>query len=150
MYLANRLKLGNQIVGAVSWQSWLTPDVPSMVPLCTMWAQSVFKCRIQKLSKTQFFQMALLQEILDLLKTCLEQNYFEFNGSLYSSSEGLIMGNPLSPLLAKTFMDSLEREISIHPIFKKFIYWYRYVDDIVTKVTDSKLNSFFSLATIKN
>ena len=41
------------------------------------------------------------------------------------------MGNPLSPLLAEIFMNNLEDIISKHPLFKKCIYWHRYVDDIL-------------------
>ena len=39
------------------------------------------------------------------------------------------MGNPLSPLLPKIFMNNLEDIISKHSLFKKCIYWY--VDDIL-------------------
>lgn len=84
------------------------------------------------------------QEILDILTECLKQNYFEFNGQFYTSNVGLIMGNPLSPLLAEIFMDFIESEIKKHPLFKKFLYWHRYVDDIFTCFTgtDRQLNIF--------
>ena len=84
------------------------------------------------------------QEIMDTLKVCLEQNYFEFNNDFYTSNEGLIMGNPLSPLLAEIFMNFLENKISQHSNFKYFLYWYRYVDDVIAcfSGTDRQLNSF--------
>lgn len=47
------------------------------------------------------------------------------------SKDGLIMGNPLSPLLAEIFMDKLENIIHQNNLSKNFVYWYRYVDDIV-------------------
>ena len=81
---------------------------------------------------------------MDTLKVCLEQNYFEFNNDFYTSNEGLIMGNPLSPLLAEIFMNFLENKISQHSNFKYFLYWYRYIDDVIAcfSDTDRQLNSF--------
>lgn len=98
---------------------------------------------VEKLLTLKNVNIIKKQEILDTLKTCLEQNYFEFDRTLYSSGEGLIMGNPLSPLLAEIFMDSLEDKISKH-IFKKFIYWYGYVDDVLACFTgtDRQLTQF--------
>ena len=87
------------------------------------------------------------QEILNLLTIVLEQNYFEFDNNIYLGSDGLIMGNPLSPLLAEIFMNSLEEHVSKNPLFKQFIYWYRYVDDILTCFTgtDRQLSQFLTL-----
>ena len=50
----------------------------------------------------------IINDILCLLTVCLKQNYFQFQNKIYSCSKGLIMGNPLSPLLAKIFMNNLE------------------------------------------
>ena len=57
------------------------------------------------------------------------------------------MGNPLSSLLAEIFMNSLEEYVSKNPLFKQFIYWYRYVDDILTCFTgtDRQLSQFLTL-----
>lgn len=84
------------------------------------------------------------QEILITLKTCLTQNYFEFNNTIYTNNKGLIMGNPLSPLLSEIFMNFIESKISEHSLFKKFIYWYRYVDDVLACFTgtDRQLKIF--------
>lgn len=99
---------------------------------------------VEELLSVKNVNIVKKQDILASLKTCLEQNYFEFNGTIYSSKEGLIMGNPLSPLLAEIFMDSLENKISKHPLFSKFVYWYRYVDDILACFTgtDRQLQLF--------
>lgn len=85
------------------------------------------------------------QDIIVSLAACLDQNYFEFNNSIYVSKDGLIMGNPLSPLLAEIFMDNLESKIHQNALSKNCIYWYRYVDDIITCFvgTDRQLQSFF-------
>lgn len=56
---------------------------------------------------------------------CIDQNYFYFNGTIYSSNEGPIMGNPLSPLSADIFMNNLEENISNYPLSNKFINWFQ-------------------------
>ena len=108
---------------------------------------------LEKLLDSQNLNYIKKQEILESVKTCLNQNCFEFNNNFYSSNEGLIMGNPLSPLLAKIFMDHLENIICKHPLFKQFIYWHRYVDDILTCFTgtDRQLTQFLEfINTIHN
>ena len=75
--------------------------------------------------------VVIQNEIITLLETCLHQNYFSFDGKYYFSNEGLIMGNPLSPLLAEIFMNNIEKMIFKHPLTNKILYWYRYVDDIL-------------------
>jgi len=54
------------------------------------------------------------------------------------------MGSPLSPLLAEIFMDHLEKIIHKHKISNSFIYWYRYVDDVLACFTGTnrQLDSF--------
>lgn len=47
--------------------------------------------------------------ILLILEVCLLQHYFLFNGTYYSSPNGLIIGNPLSPLLAEIFNGQFRR-----------------------------------------
>lgn len=56
------------------------------------------------------------------------------------------MGNPLSPLLAEIFVDNLEKQIFNHPLSKRFLYWHRYVDDIITcfSGTNRQLDQFLS------
>ena len=61
------------------------------------------------------------QDILNLSKDCLNQNYCEFDGKIYMGKEGLAMGNPLSPLASEIFMDYLETKIRAHPYFKLFM-----------------------------
>ncbi|XP_050511970.1 uncharacterized protein LOC126888016 [Diabrotica virgifera virgifera] len=67
--------------------------------------------------------------IKSLLQFCLSQDFFVFNNKLYRQPEGLAMGNPLSPLLADLFLDSLETKfVQSRP---EIILWHRYVDDIL-------------------
>ena len=76
-------------------------------------------------------------DIINLLKTCLNQNYFCFNEKFYESKDGLIMGSPLSPLLAEIFLDNLETKFHSNKASNSLLYWYRYVDDILVCFTGS-------------
>ena len=60
------------------------------------------------------------------------------------STEGLIMGNPLSPILAEISMDFIEQKIHENKLCTNCIYWYRYVDDIIVFYTGTnrQLNNF--------
>lgn len=70
------------------------------------------------------------QAIIDLLSVCLEQNFFVFNGDIFSQPDGLSMGCPLSPFLADLFMDDLESSFLSSDFASEIIFWGRYVDDI--------------------
>ena len=85
------------------------------------------------------------EDLIYAFKTCLEQNYFEFNSKIYTDGNSLAMGNPLSPVSAEIFMDDLESKIEKHPLFSRFIFWYRYVDDIFACFlgTSRQLTTFF-------
>jgi hypothetical protein len=75
-----------------------------------------------------------LDDISKLLKTTLNQNYFEFNSKYYKQNDGLAMGSPISGTLANLYMNHLETTKIMNaenPFFDKIIYWHRYVDDII-------------------
>ena len=50
-----------------------------------------------------------LTELLKLATT--NQLFFQLNGTLYEEVEGVAMGSPLGPLLANTFMCSIEEKL---------------------------------------
>jgi hypothetical protein len=64
--------------------------------------------------------------------------FFQFNKVWYKQSDGLGMWSPISPLLADFFMNFLEEKISILPLFKNLVFYYRYVDDILGLWTGTK------------
>lgn len=71
-----------------------------------------------------------INETIRLLRLTLKQNYFIFNGTVYSQEQGLGMGSPLSGLLAEIFMNDLESKFFNNDTMKdKIPFWNRYVDD---------------------
>lgn len=53
-------------------------------------------------------------EILAAFQTCLNSNYFRFNNITYFFSEdSVIMGNPLTPLLADIYTKNIDVKIQI-------------------------------------
>jgi hypothetical protein len=71
-------------------------------------------------------------EILNLVKTVLDQNYFSFNNEFYTQDSGLAMGAPSSAILAEVFLQEVEHN-EIYTILKKYNIegYFRYVDDIL-------------------
>ncbi|CAB4032031.1 Hypothetical predicted protein, partial [Paramuricea clavata] len=71
------------------------------------------------------------EEIIDLLKLCLESTFFQYNGSFYQQLHGTAMGSPVSVVVAEIVMQRLEeRALSSYPNPPPF--WFRYVDDTLT------------------
>lgn len=72
-----------------------------------------------------------VNEILRLIRLTLKHNYFSFNNVLYSQTQGLPMGSPLSGILANIYMDSLENQFLNNLQNRSAIEsWDRFVDDI--------------------
>ena len=90
----------------------------------------------------------IITEVLASFKCCTSQNYFNFNNSFYSQTQGVPMGSPLSPLLAEIFMNHFETQLlhSNHPLVKYVHTWYRYVDDVfcIWSGTQRQLNQFLN------
>ena len=66
----------------------------------------------------------------ELLKLCVCENTFVFNGKIYQQIDGVAMGSSLGPLLANIYMAHLEKEYFLkykHPFSPSF--YRRYVDD---------------------
>lgn len=67
-------------------------------------------------------------KIMELLKICVENTHFHFNGKMYRQISGLAMGAPTSGFAADIFMQSLERR-ALATFFHPPCVWKRYVDD---------------------
>ena len=78
---------------------------------------------VQTLSKTEF------KEVLSL---ATKDSHFIFDGTLYKQIDGLAMGSPLGPTLAKVFLVYHEKNWLEHcPLEYRLLYYRRYVDDIL-------------------
>ena len=82
-----------------------------------------------------------VQHIISLLRFCLNNSYFSFQGRFYEQTEGAAMGSPISPVVANLFMEDLEvqaiKTSSLPPAI-----WKRYVDDTFTIIKKENRTSF--------
>ena len=69
------------------------------------------------------------QEFLDLIRLCVNNNVFEFNGQYFRQKFGVAMGSPLSPVLAGLYMEYYETEL-LPTLTVQPALWLRYVDDV--------------------
>ena len=78
---------------------------------------------------------------MELLKLATTNPLFQLDGILYEQVEGVAMGSQLGPLLANTFMCSIEEQLEERS--KLFSFYKRYVDDTFAITPDlSKANAF--------
>ena len=94
------------------------------------------KIYTNKLIKTKLKR----HEMKELLEICTKELHFSFNGNMYKQVDGVVMGNPLGPVIANIFMVELEnRQVpKMSSMVKK---WQRYVDDTIAFVKEDKVNN---------
>ncbi|XP_078368307.1 uncharacterized protein LOC144652167 [Oculina patagonica] len=85
-------------------------------------------------------------DLIELLTIATKDQLFQFNGDLYEQIDGVAMGSPLGPLMANTFMCSIEEKLARENKLPKF--YKRYVDDTFALVPD--LPAATDLLTILN
>ena len=68
------------------------------------------------------------QETKELLILCTKNVHFKFNNETYIQVNGLAMGLPLRPVLAKIFMTELETSV-IPNVSNKVKLWQRFFDN---------------------
>ena len=64
----------------------------------------------RKLLASSFEFDVPIECLIDLVKLCLNQSYFQFEDGFYEQIFGLSMGNPLSPVISCLFLEYLETE----------------------------------------
>ncbi|XP_075923264.1 uncharacterized protein LOC142924610 [Petromyzon marinus] len=67
-------------------------------------------------------------DVPPLVRHCLTNTYFTWNGTFYKQTEGTPMGSPLSPVVANVFMEKFETD-AIQTATLRPTLWKRYVDD---------------------
>ena len=88
--------------------------------------------------------------IINMLRTIVEQNYFQFNNKIYKQQEGLARGSPLSAILSEIFLQHMEEKL-IPQIMNKYNvkHWFRYVDNCLC-IIDNGCNDVNSLHNFLN
>ena len=81
----------------------------------------------------------LKDEFLGAIKFILDSTLFSFNNKIYKQSFDTPMGCPLSPVIADLVMRRLET-VTLMSLDLDMVFYYRYVDDICTAVTLSKID----------
>ena len=81
------------------------------------------------------------QHIINLLRFCLNNSYFSFQGRFYQQTEGAAIGSPISPKVANLFMEDLEVQ-AIQTSLTAPALWKRFVDDTFTIIKKEDRNSF--------
>jgi hypothetical protein len=73
------------------------------------------------------------QQIIELLRLILSQNYFTFQNKIYQPQNGISMGSPTSSTIAEIFLQHMEQYVYITQFLasRNIIFYTRYVDDIL-------------------
>lgn len=76
--------------------------------------------------------------VIELLRLCICDVEFLFNGQYFMQSDGIAMGSPLGPILANIFMGYVEKMVA-GVLAEGAIFYGRYVDDILLIAKDVSL-----------
>ena len=82
-----------------------------------------------------------IHHIISLLRFCLNNSYFSFQGRFYQQTEGAAMGSPISPIVANLFMEDLEVQV-IRTSPTPPSLWKMFVDDTFTIIKKEDRSSF--------
>lgn len=93
-----------------------------------------------KLTKIQF---------LNALDIVLNNSEFSFDNKIYKQIFGSPMGSPISPIIANLLMENLENSI-LNSLDFEPLFYFRYVDDIITAIPTNKIDSFLEKFNSKN
>jgi hypothetical protein len=85
--------------------------------------------------------MQITREIILIISTILDQNYFIHNNQIFQQTEGLPMGAPTSAILSEIYLQYVEHSNILNILSKYHIDSYsRYVDDILIIYNKTKTN----------
>lgn len=85
----------------------------------------------------------LPEDIMSLLNTILDNNFFVFNAQIFKQMTGLPMGSRISGLLANAYLHNMEKTI-VHTL--PMALYHRYVDDIFMVTRDEQTAEFIQNA----
>jgi len=94
---------------------------------------------LRKLCEVNSVDDKTTQEITRIAQTLVEQNYFQFQDSIYVQNEGLDMGAPTSSIQSEVYLQYVENTTIYELLIKhKVEGYFRYVDDILMMYKDDK------------
>jgi len=86
---------------------------------------------IELICNQQFIDGITKQELVNISKIIIEQNYFKFENRYYSQENGLAMGSPTSSIFSEMYLQYIENTVVYDTLIQNNIMGYfRYVDDI--------------------
>jgi len=107
---------------------------------------------IEFICNQQFTDGLIKQELVNMSKIIIEQNYFKFDNRYYSQENGLAMGSPTSSIFSEIYLQYTENPAVYDTLLhNKIMGYFRYVDDILiiydrtTTDIDKVLESFSKL-----
>jgi len=90
-------------------------------------------------SSIQNVDNKLMEEIITMTCSIINQNYFEFHNKFYIQNIGLTMGAPISSILSELYLQFMEHtKLYTIQLQNNVLGYSRYVDDILTVCNDSK------------
>ena len=81
------------------------------------------------------------EQLLRLLKFCLNTTYFVFRGKFFKQKHGAAMGGPVSPTTCNLYMELFERT-ALETAPHRPRVWLRYVDDTFVVIKKRYLDEF--------
>ncbi|XP_064488395.1 uncharacterized protein LOC135400493 [Ornithodoros turicata] len=84
-----------------------------------------------------------VEDIIILLRFCLNQSHFSFRGQVYHQIEGCPMGSPVSVTMANLVMEYVE-ESAFQRFTHNIKFYRRYVDDTFVILNRNLLDEFHS------
>ena len=102
---------------------------------------NIIKTKLQQNNNRQ-----VTYQIIAMIKTVLQQNYFAFQQTIYQPREGISMGSPISGIIAEIFLQNYEdNHIKQNLDTKSILYYTRYVDIFIiydeTKTNPQTINT---------
>ena len=91
-------------------------------------ALEVISCLLHNDSTLEDHTAISAAEICRLTELCLRSTYFKFKNDYFEQVDGVVMGSPLSPIIANLYMENFE-QCALETYSLKPKVWIRYVDD---------------------
>jgi hypothetical protein len=106
---------------------------------------------LKKLCKSYNLDNRTTRDIITVIQTITEQNYFRFRDKFYMQKEGRAMGAPTSSILSEVYLQYKENTKIYDLLIKhKIIGYFRYVDDILLMYKEESTNIYKMLDDYNN